>query len=111
MLHCDILITDEGVRYEHYDKQFKDIRLESYFSDEDALSSKAVCPFLLMNEEMMRIMNNDVETMFYEYVVPCIVMSCLLLFLIVMVGKGLERPTHHELSLEERRAIVQSWDN
>jgi len=56
-------------------------------------------------------MNNDVETMFYEYVVPCIVMSCLLLFLIVMVGKGLERPTHHELSFEERQAIVQSWDN
>ena len=56
-------------------------------------------------------MKSDVEIMFYEYAVPCIVMSVVLLFLVVMVSKGLDKPVVHELSLEERQAIVESWDN
>ena len=55
-------------------------------------------------------MQSDLERMFYEYVIPFTVCTLVLGFFVVMVGKGLERPTHHELSLEERRAIVQSWD-
>jgi len=55
--------------------------------------------------------SNDVETMFYEYVIPCIVMSVLLWFVCVMVGKGLDQPEQYTLTEEQRASIVESWDN
>jgi len=53
----------------------------------------------------------DLEHMFYEYVVPFTICTVLLGFLCIMVGKGLDKPTVHELSESERAAIVGSWDN
>ena len=53
----------------------------------------------------------DLERMFYEYVVPFTICSCVLGFLCIMVGKGLDKPVVHELSESERAAIVQSWED
>ena len=56
-------------------------------------------------------MRSDLEIMFYEYAVPCIVLSVVLWFMATMMCAGLDKPEVYTLTEQEREAIVQSWDN